>query len=283
MESLSDGAHQRLYEGCDMADSHDATRASALSLSDLDTTADEPRVKDVRIGERLGMAQPLDIRRTIEKNSDELKRYGLVRAVCEPIRSGKGRIQEVTTYYLNEAQTLLLCMLSRTERAADVRQEVIEVFMAYRRGTLATSSPSKPSRPLSVREKRLQVEACRKTLGASAAQALAKRIGLWDDLGIADLAASGPAQAELPLPPNAPALTGAQVRPGMGLLVLEDGVVIFDATDDALKDDDVLLAVRPGKNGSFTSVDRLMAHAWSGARTSCVAVGRVVDVRRHAI
>ncbi|WP_051013530.1 hypothetical protein [Pararhodospirillum photometricum] len=261
-----------------MADSPNATRVSVLSLSDIDTSADEPRILDLRVAERLGYERPRVIRELIERNREELEGYGAL-----AVRHGKSRGQEFEEYRLNEAQALLVCMFSKTPSAAAIRREVIEVFMAWRQGTLATSSPSKPSRPLSVREKRLQVEACRKTLGASAAQALAKRIGLWDDLGIADLAASGPAQAELPLPPNTPALTGAQVRPGMGLLVLEDGVVIFDATDDALKDDDVLLAVRPGKNGSFTSVDRLMAHAWSGARTSCVAVGRVVDVRRHAI
>lgn len=105
-----------------------------LSLSDLDTSTDEPRVKDVRIGERLGMAQPLDIRRTIDKNAEELRRYGPIRTVREKVQIGSGAIREITAYHLNEAQTLLLCMLSRTDRAADVRQEVIEVFMAWRRG-----------------------------------------------------------------------------------------------------------------------------------------------------
>ncbi len=113
-------------------------RAAPLALADLDTSGDEPRVKDVRIGERLGMAQPLDIRRTIRKNAEELRRYGPIRTAREMVRIGSGAVRRVLTYYLNEAQALLLCMLSRTPRAADVRQEVIAVFMAWRRGTLVS-------------------------------------------------------------------------------------------------------------------------------------------------
>jgi len=39
-----------------------------------------------------------------------------------------------TAYHLNEEQALLICMLSRTERAKQVRAEVIRVFAAWRRG-----------------------------------------------------------------------------------------------------------------------------------------------------
>lgn len=125
----------------------------ALSTKDLQIITDEPRVKDVRIGERLGMAQPLNIRQVIETNREELERYGLVHAVREPIKSGKGRIQEVTEYHLNEPQTLLLCMLSRTEKAADVRQEVISVYMAYRGSQKALSM----SESEELRSSRLQI------------------------------------------------------------------------------------------------------------------------------
>jgi len=38
---------------------------------------------------------------------------------------------------LNEGQALLVCMFANTERAADVRQQLIEVFMAWRSGKLA--------------------------------------------------------------------------------------------------------------------------------------------------
>ncbi|WP_413206740.1 hypothetical protein [Rhodospirillum sp. A1_3_36] len=115
--------------------------SSPLNAQDLIVDQD-PRIKDVRIGERLGMAQPLDIRRTIVKNTEELGRYGPIRAVCEKVSLGSGAVREVTAYYLNEGQTLLLCMLSRTARAADVRQEVIEVFLAHRRGMFAVAPAS---------------------------------------------------------------------------------------------------------------------------------------------
>lgn len=37
-------------------------------------------------------------------------------------------------YYLNEEQALLVCMFSRTDKAASVRKLVIDTFMAVRRG-----------------------------------------------------------------------------------------------------------------------------------------------------
>ena len=113
-----------------------------LSLSDLNTTINhEPRVRDTRLGEALGMAQPLNIRATIAANLDELKGFGLVHAEREPIVSGKGRTQEATAFYLNEPQALLLCMFSRTERAAEVRKALIDVFMAHRRGQTVQPAP----------------------------------------------------------------------------------------------------------------------------------------------
>ncbi|WP_454016984.1 hypothetical protein [Azospirillum sp. Marseille-Q6669] len=39
-------------------------------------------------------------------------------------------------YYLNEGQALVICALSRTPQAALVRRQIIEVFLAYRRGVL---------------------------------------------------------------------------------------------------------------------------------------------------
>lgn len=102
-----------------------------LHLRDLELTSGEPRLKDVRIGERLGMSRPRDIRATIETNRPELERYG---AICGQRPQIRRRGRPETAYWLNEGQTLLLCMFSRTSRAADVRQEVIEVFLAWRGG-----------------------------------------------------------------------------------------------------------------------------------------------------
>ena len=113
---------------------------SALSTSDLNTTINhEPRIHDLRVAERLGMSRPRDIRQLIVRNQAELETYGeLARCRTAPI-SGKGRVQEVNEYWLNEAQTLLICMLSRTPAAAAIRKEVIDLYMAYRRDQLPSA------------------------------------------------------------------------------------------------------------------------------------------------
>jgi hypothetical protein len=114
----------------------DIRQEIALSRTDLVQLETEPRVLDVRIGAALGMAQPLNIRRVIERNRGELEMHGPIHAAREMVRIGSGAKRETTVFYLNEPQALLLCMFSRTERAAAVRAELIRVFMEWRRGAL---------------------------------------------------------------------------------------------------------------------------------------------------
>lgn len=52
-----------------------------------------------------------------------------------------------TVYYLNEEQALLVCLLSRTERAEAVRPEVIRVFTAYSKDQTYQTSPISLRRP----------------------------------------------------------------------------------------------------------------------------------------
>lgn len=109
----------------------------SLSITERDLTIldEEPRVQDLRLAEALGFSQPRDIRKLIDRNKGELELYGLLaRHGGAPIRSGKGRLMESLEYWLNEAQALLVCMFSRTDQAARVRRELVEVFMAWRRG-----------------------------------------------------------------------------------------------------------------------------------------------------
>lgn len=124
------------------------SKSRTLSASDLDTTdTKEPRIHDERLGERLGLSRPRDIRKLIDRNRAELEGYGLLRQRGAPIKSGKGRIQEVQEYWLNEGQAMLICMFARTDDAADVRREIIQVFLAWRRGSLPTRLPRwQPSR-----------------------------------------------------------------------------------------------------------------------------------------
>ncbi|PZR30318.1 hypothetical protein [Caulobacter segnis] len=102
--------------------------------------ANEPRVRDVRLGEVLGFSQARLVRRVIKANLDELLMHGPSCQVSTMVGIGSGAQREVAEYYLNEAQALLVCMFARTEKAAEIRKQVIEVFLAWRRGELAQAS-----------------------------------------------------------------------------------------------------------------------------------------------
>lgn len=125
-----------------------ARHLPAMTLADLNTTINhEPRVRDLDLAERLGMADPHDIRRKIiETNRAELEAYGGVSG-RRPETSAKGG-RPATEYWLNEPQALLVCMFSRTERAADVRRALIEVFTAWRRQQVAPPVGTQPALPL---------------------------------------------------------------------------------------------------------------------------------------
>lgn len=102
----------------------------------------EPRILDLDLAERLGFDRPNDIRKIIERNQDKLEGYGPLR--MELIQS-PGRT--ATAFYLNEHQALLICGFARTEKAKAIRKEVIEVFIAHRRGQLVAAQvePQMPS------------------------------------------------------------------------------------------------------------------------------------------
>lgn len=106
--------------------------ANTLTLNDLNTTINhEPRILDTLIAERLGYERPRAIRQIIERNVTELESFGVIAT-----RRGAYRNQPFTEYYLNEGQALVICALSRTPAAAQLRKAIIEVFMAWRAGTL---------------------------------------------------------------------------------------------------------------------------------------------------
>jgi len=120
---------------------------SAIALFD-----GEPRIRDIDLAEGLGFERPRKIRDMIARNTAELLAYGgLPRRGASPGRQG-GRPS--SAYYLNEGQALVICALSRTDRAAEIRKAIIDVFMAYRQGKLVDVSahyrrpPSAPARSL---------------------------------------------------------------------------------------------------------------------------------------
>ncbi len=102
-----------------------------IDTSELTVIDDEPRIRDIDLAIKLTYVRPLDIRETIARNRDELEAYG--NFPCRTENSiGRGRPGKA--YYLNEGQALVLCALSRTPKAAQVRKALIDVFMAYRQG-----------------------------------------------------------------------------------------------------------------------------------------------------
>ena len=96
----------------------------------------EPRVRDLDLAVRLGFDRPTSIRVTIKRHADELATYGQLHQIDAVVERDKRGAIEVSEFWLNEEQALLICMLSRTEKAKEVRAEVIRVFMDYRRGEL---------------------------------------------------------------------------------------------------------------------------------------------------
>ncbi|MCW1844138.1 hypothetical protein [Prosthecomicrobium hirschii] len=106
----------------------------ALTVEDINATINhEPRVMDLRLAEALGMARPTNIRQAIEANREELQGFGnLHESRANSEKRSRGR-PPAAAYWLTEPQALLLCMFSRTDRAAEVRRMLIEVFMEFRR------------------------------------------------------------------------------------------------------------------------------------------------------
>lgn len=124
-----------------------------LPISELNVDGDEPRIRDLALAERLGFERPRAIRQIIERNFDEIRAYGPLATQC-----GKSRGQGFTEYWLNEGQALVICALSRTPNAAQVRKMVIEVFMAWRRGqTVDVKAHHRKPPARAVRESKVDV------------------------------------------------------------------------------------------------------------------------------
>lgn len=116
---------------------------NALTIRDLSVVKGEPRVRDIMLAERLEFARVRDLRKIINRSHSELSRYGEVSRHhgAKPGRGTSGGRPQ-SGFYLNEAQALLVCMFSQTDRAGDVRQQLIEVFLAWRHGQMV-KAPTK--------------------------------------------------------------------------------------------------------------------------------------------
>lgn len=111
----------------------------AISFGDLRVIPGdaEPRVRDLRLAERLEFEHPRQIRELIERYTTELENSAPLSRRTTMVERPQGGGRHAVEYWLTEDQALLICMRSNTSRAADVRAELIAIFRAWRRGELA--------------------------------------------------------------------------------------------------------------------------------------------------
>lgn len=91
----------------------------------------ELRILDVNLAERLGFAQPRDIRKLIKRYGAELDRMGQRATVAR--RPEKGGTATIETY-LNKKQAIFITAKSETPEATDITIEIIHKFDAYEQG-----------------------------------------------------------------------------------------------------------------------------------------------------
>jgi hypothetical protein len=99
----------------------------------LTVISGEPRVYDITLGERLGFDRPINIRNMIKRNMDKLQTFGPLSIVERVINGGNAR-----EFYLNQKQSIFICMKSETDKAFDVQADIVRVFDAYLNGDLKT-------------------------------------------------------------------------------------------------------------------------------------------------
>lgn len=116
------------------------TMTNLLSLSDINTSINhEPRIHDLRLGEALGFANAIDIRKIIRRHEIALKRLGEVFATVAKTNIQGGR--PATEYYLTKKQAIYITAKSETENAVDLTIHVIEVFDAAMNGEAHPALP----------------------------------------------------------------------------------------------------------------------------------------------
>lgn len=94
---------------------------------------DEPRVRDIDLGERLGYERPRVIRDLIERLINDKKMNDVHH--CRTVRRWPGQVAAVpvTEYWLTEKQALKVVAKSETEIADAILDEVIDVFLEVQR------------------------------------------------------------------------------------------------------------------------------------------------------
>lgn len=113
---------------------------------------DEPRVLDIDIAKKLEFARPRDIRKIIKRliAQDRMPGEVLQRATVSRYESKPGIWQkrEDTEYHLTEKQALKVATQSKTDKANEVTDTLISVFVAVRQKLSSTTiQPTQPNLP----------------------------------------------------------------------------------------------------------------------------------------
>lgn len=104
---------------------------------------DEPRVRDLDLGERLGYANPRKVRELIKRLIESGEIAGVhVRPTVgrTSMPRGGSRAVEVDEFWLTEREALLVCSASDAPNAGVVRAALVDLFIAWRRGRLQPSA-----------------------------------------------------------------------------------------------------------------------------------------------
>ena len=112
----------------------------ALSLYRVSDDDDEPRVRDIDLAVRLGMKNPRKIRDLIRQHREKLNEFN---CVLERTHSHPSNNTTFIEFYLDRKQATFLAIRSNTPVSDDVAMELVEVYEAWRRGTL----PVHPNAP----------------------------------------------------------------------------------------------------------------------------------------
>lgn len=94
----------------------------------------EPRIRDLELAKRLGYSEPKTIRQLIKRLAPNLA--GLHQRSTAPLRKDGLPSKPANEFWLDERSALFVIARSETEVATKILGEVIDVFIAYRRGQL---------------------------------------------------------------------------------------------------------------------------------------------------
>lgn len=124
------------------ADAHRIVRVRGWTLRAEGADGTEPMVRDIDAATHLGFARPRDVRKLIERIWPEGQRPH-VRATVARTSMPRGGEREVVTneYWLTERQLLKVIARAETDIAEAILDEMIDVFVAARRGLLPQQRP----------------------------------------------------------------------------------------------------------------------------------------------